>query len=501
MSDLRWGRKRHWWAALLGIALLATIAASIFAHLNGHGSTTSAIAPDVTITVAHSRPLGVSDFAPGISLIDNSLDYPFANNDPQAIARVMSLMRDGLTYQNTPLMGWGLPDPWPDPQSAGPTNWEPLDARIHAMVDAGSIPVITLAEAPWWMKGQLQPDGSTQLLTPADEWAPIAYSSRILDNHMNDWMTLVRDVAERYMAPPFNVRYFLVWNELKGYYNPVTNDYDYSTNPGHPNHARATHGYTYMYNRVYQQLLTVAANLNVPLSSVRIGGPYVVMDTWSTQQQSDPSTLVKPYGVFDQRALDALKYWLKHKLGAGFIAVDASGTNKDGGVLASATVSAGKFADIVRWIRSLDNTEYPGAASLPIWLAEWYARPYENWADNNHSAAIKTDAMMEFLKAGGAVALAWGGAATDQSSPRLWTNTTSGGGRALPFYGAYREFKDNFGPGVQLYQATASPPGQVDVVASGSTAMIVNLTATTLTVSLDGRLQTMQPYQIITMRR
>lgn len=496
MSGPRWGKKRHLWAALLGTALLGAFAATIFTSLNGH-----AAAPDVTITVDQSRLLRVSAFAPGVSVVDNSLDYPYGKNDPQAIARVTSLMRAGVTYQNTPIMGWGLPDPWPDPNSPGPTNWGPLDARVHQMLEAGAIPVITLAEAPWWMKGQLQADGSTQLLTAGDEWEPIAYSSRILNNHMSDWLTLVRAVAERYMAPPYNVRYFLVWNELKGYYDPVTNDYDYSTDPGNPEKARATHGYTYMYNRVYEQLLTVAANLGLPLASIRIGGPYVVMDTWSTPQQSDRSTLVKTYGVFDQRALDAVKYWLKHKLGAGFIAVDASASNKDGDVLTTATASSEKFADIVRWIRSLDDTTYPGASTMPIWLAEWYARPYSDWADNTHSAAIKTYAMMEFLKAGGAVALAWGGGVDDPSSPRLWTNTTSGGGQALPFYSAYRDFKDYFGPGVPLYEVTASPPGRVDAIASSSTVMVVNMTTAALTVSLDGQSHTMRPYQILTLRR
>jgi hypothetical protein len=44
-----------------------------------------------------------------------------------------------------------------------------------------------------------------------------------MDGQMTNWLLLVQRVAERYMVPPWNVRYFQVWNELKGYYNPVLN--------------------------------------------------------------------------------------------------------------------------------------------------------------------------------------------------------------------------------------------------------------------------------------
>lgn len=488
------GRARQWWQSLAGIALLAALGVSVFASLHAQ-----AISPNVKIIVDLSRPTLQSDFSPGISLVDTTLDAS-SGADPQAIARATSLMRGGVAYQNTPIMGWGLPDPWPDPSTPLPTVWEPLDARLQSAIAAGAIPVITLCEAPWWMKGQLQSSGATTPLTRADEWGALAYTSRIMDNKMEAWLALVRSVAERYMAPPYNVRYFQVWNELKGYYNPITNSYDYSTSPGNPGGPNARHGYTYMYNRVYETLLSVAAQLDIPTDQVRVGGPYVVMDTWSTPLQSNPSSLIKAYGTFDQRPLDVVKYWLSHKLGAGFITIDASGSNKDGVNIATATVAAGKFADIVRWIRSLDERAYPGATTLPIWLAEWNARPFTDWRDTSHNAAVKTYAMMEFMKAGGGVALTWGSAAVDASSPQLWTNTVRGGGQPLPFYTTYRDFREFFGPGVQLYEASVSPPGKVDVVASTATVMIVNLTAKPLKVSVDGRILTLQPYQITTIR-
>jgi hypothetical protein len=303
------------------------------------------------------------------------------------------------------------------------------------------------------------------------------------------------------MAPPYNVRYFQVWNEMKGYYNPLKNNYDFTTSPGKPNGPNAHHGYTYMYNRVYARLMAVAISLGIQTDQIKVGGPYVVMDTWSTRNgQSHPSDLTKAYGTFDERPLDVVKYWLQHKTGAAFISVDASNTNKDGVNHANATTAAEKPADIVHWIRSLDGTAYPGAVDLPIWLGEWYARPYTDWSDDNHSNAIKTFAMMEFLKAGGAVALSWGGTDEGRAGPRIWTNTTAGGGTVLPFYFSYRAFKDYFGPGTNLYKPTISPAGRVDALASSDTVMLVNETATTLLVSVDGNGVSLDPHQVTVLR-
>ena len=495
------GRKRGQWLPLLiGFTLLAALGASVFASFRA-GAMQVPVKATVSITVNNTSPLGTSSFSPGMTYVDNSLVYPSGANDPTAIQNVKSLIGGAIPYQNTPIMGWGLPDPWPDPSSPEPTNWSALDARLSLTISTGGIPVITLCEAPWWMKGQLQPNGTTLPLTQADEWSTRAFSSRILDNEMSAWLLLVQRVAERYMAPPYNVRYFQVWNELKGYYNPIKNSYDYTTSAGHPGGPNATHGYTYMYNRVYHRLMSVATSLSIPTSEVRVGGPYVVMDTWSTTHQSNPSKLTAAYGTYDERPMDVVKYWLIHKAGAAFISVDAYSANKDGVNITDAATSATKFADIVRWIRSLDNTVYPGAASLPIWLGEWYARPYKDWADNSHSNAIKTYAMMEFIKAGGAVALAWGGTDVNRTGPRLWTNTGKGGGTALPFYYSYKDFKEFFGPGVQLYNTTITPPGLVDAMASANDVMLVNISSTAQVVSVDGTLVSLNPYQVTVVHR
>jgi hypothetical protein len=501
---MRWyesGRLKLW-LCLLAIPLVSlTIAAA--PGMPGLATLqVSSAEPDVRVIVDRSYRSGNSEFSPGITHVDNSLDYPSGDNDPAAIASVKSLLRNGVSFQNTPLMGWGLPDPWPDPSAPEPTNWGALDARLKFIVESRGIPVITLCEAPWWMKGQLQTNHTTLVLTQAEEWSTRAFASRILDNEMGAWLHLVERVAQRYMVPPYNVRYFQLWNELKGYYNPITNTYDYQTNAGNPAGSHANHGYTYMYNQVYDRLMSVATSLGVPESRVKVGGPYAVMDTWSSStHQSNPSDITRPYGIFDQRPLDVMMYWLKHKAGAGFVTVDADATNKDNINIAYASVAAEKFADVVHWIRSLNDLIYPGAATLPIWLAEWYARPHTDWTDNRHSNAIKTCAMMEFLKAGGAVALAWGGADEGNAEPRLWTDPVKDGGKPLPFYFSYSEFKEYFAPGTPLYQTTVSRPGLVDAVASASTVMLVNLTSHALAVSVGGKTVSLAPYQVATVHQ
>lgn len=162
----------------------------------------------MSTAIDFSSSISTSQFSPGVTHVDASLNYPWDSNDLAAVNRVKSLIKQAIPYENTPIMAWGAPDPWPDPSQPEPGNWSYLDGRLKLTLDTGGIPVITLCEAPWWMKGQLQSDGTTRLLQASDEWSDIAYSSRILDNKMDAWLHLVQRIAERYMVAPYNVRYF-----------------------------------------------------------------------------------------------------------------------------------------------------------------------------------------------------------------------------------------------------------------------------------------------------
>ena len=443
---------------------------------------------NVIVKVNKNKPLVSSNFSPGMTSTNTSLFDPWEGNNHAAVQSAMGLISHGLSFVNVHIMAWGAEDPWPDPSKSEPDNWESLDRKMQLALSTNTISVITLCEAPWWMKGRLNADGSTTLLTSDDDFGEIAYESRILDNKMDAWLKLVQRVAERYMVAPYNVRYFQVWNEFKGYYNPMTNNWDVSTSPGDPSGPNATHGYTYMYNRVYTTLKAVASEKGIDPAAIKVGGPYATMDTLSSVSQSHPSSLSRPYGVFDQRSLNEVTYWLKNKVGADFITVDGSDKNDDGIAKTDAFTATEKFADVVTWIRSLDERIYPGAKTLPIWWAEWYADP-ASLAARASDNAVKSYAMIQLIKAGGSVALAWDSAA-------LWTPTArSGGGQPLAWYYSYKAFKDDFGPGTIIYRTSVSS-SQVEVLASPRKTMLVNKTDQTLSVAFDTVIVTLTPYQV-----
>ncbi len=342
---------------LAGIALIANLLFCAFLQVH------PAFAAN-PITVNVGKQTQGSNFEPGISDIDSSLAYGNPQNNTNAINGAKNLIHNGVPYVNEFLMGWGSDDPWPDPSQNEPTNWGSLDQKMQFAVNAGATPVLSLGMAPWWMVGVQKQDGTTQQLTQNDDFSNLTYQSRVLDNMMSAWLHLVQRAAERYMVPPYNVRYFQVWNELKGYYDFQTNNWDYNDSPGHPNQPTANHGYTYMYNQVYETLMKVAQEKGIDASTIKVGGPYAVMTTYSSSSATNlPTTYGQSYGVYDKHEMDAVEYWLQHKDGAGFITIDGANSNNDKDVVDPYTASD-KFSDIVHWIRGLDNTQYPGAATL-----------------------------------------------------------------------------------------------------------------------------------------
>ncbi len=453
----------------------------------------------VQVTMLPRCTIATSKFSTGMTYSDASLDAG-ASGDATAIYNADALIAGSMDLQNTHIMGWGMPDPWPDPSTPGPTDWTALDGRMQSIVAMGGTPVITLDEAPWWMKGQLQADGSTKLLTADDEWnGTLPYSSRILDDKMSSWLQLVQAVAERYMVAPYNVRDFQVWNELKGYYDPAQNDWDMDTSAGDPAQPVARHGYTYMYNQVYKVLMRTATALGIPDGSIMVGGPYIFLDHWEKpSQESNPSKLVEPYGTIDQRDLDVVQYWLQHKIGAGFITLDSSTENRGTGrVIPDPFTASDIYADMVTWVRSLDNSKYPGAATLPIWFAEWYASPHMDNTSADYDDAVKAYAMIKFLEAGGSTALIWSTSGDNWADKGVWTSTQYvGGGQPEPWYYTLKAFKDDFAPGTKIVKSVVSAPTQLEVMASAQQVMLVNKTAQTLTVSINGKIESLNPYAV-----
>jgi len=293
------------------------------------------------------------------------------------------------TLQNQHIMGWGARNPEPSP---GVFDWTDLDRRVALMRRTSGTPVITLCCSPDWMKGGAAGTTNWNALTVAPQVA-----------HFDDFAELTRQVALRYP----DVLHFQVWNEMKGFWDSSRNRWRYED-------------YTTLYNKVYVALKSVNP-------AIKVGGPYVHVQSWAPGANYYASTLSGPWGVVDRRDLDVITYWLANKVGADFITVD-------GGVLAktSSTTTAmlvpevdatAKLEAVTTWIRQRTN--------LPVWWAELYAVPYSNpnLLSAVDQATALTAAVAHLQAAGASAALFWEPEAKVGSTlPGLWSSTTILGG-------------------------------------------------------------------------
>jgi hypothetical protein len=314
----------------------------------------------------------------GVTHTQYSGTYP----SPQVTAATSLLAAQSMP-QNQYLMGWGVGNPEPSP---GVYDWSGLDRRMDLIRQTHGIPVLTLAGAPDWMKGG-QP-GTT-------DWSEI--NTAPTKSHYGDFAALAAAAAKRYPQ----VRYFQVWSELKGFYDSGAQRWDYE-------------GYTDLYNAVYDAVRAVRPD-------AQIGGPYVVLDTWSTRQASPaPSDLSGPWGVVDQRALDVVDYWNAHKHGAQFLAVDASTGTRDQGLVTDPFDATALFTAATDWLVR--------RTGLPVWWSEFYPRhpQAEDWpVDSPQLAALTVDAVARAYAGGAAATLLW----QPEDSPdlpfaALWTAPT-----------------------------------------------------------------------------
>jgi hypothetical protein len=260
----------------------------------------------------------------------------------------------------------------------------------------GGTAVLTAAGAPDWMKGGAA--GATDWSTLDD--AP-------LPEHYADFAALTAAAVARYPA----IHYVQVWNELKGFYDDAANTWDAAA-------------YTDFYNQVYDAVRAVRPD-------VRVGGPYVVLSSWQrpTAAAADPS-VAGGWGAADRRSLEVVDYWLAHKHGADFIAVDASAQTRDGRNAPPDPAAATKFADLTTWLRARTD--------LPVWWSEFYPAQRPDAGPLDPSRVGRTiDIVARMAQAGTAAALLWRPEAEQRPdpsvpTPALWAATggPDGGGPA-----------------------------------------------------------------------
>ncbi len=382
--------------------------------------------------------------------------YSADDGEPQAMRNAQHALAAQPLIQNQHIMGWGVGNPEPAPDVY---DFSDLDDRMALIRRSGGTPVITLCCAPDWMKGG-QP-GET-------DWSKLEEAP--LPKHYDEFAELAATVARRYPQ----VRHFIVWNEMKGFFDEEHNRWNYE-------------GYTKLYNLVYDALKAVDP-------AIRVGGPYVVIDSHSPGQGGYPSMLRGPWGSVDQRSLDVINYWLEHKHGADFLVVDSSTYTRDGELIPDEFAATGKLSAVGRWLRPRTD--------LPVWWGEWYVEPDGSRWSEKHRLAVQAVAMMELVEGGATTALYWNPQRPRGDCPGcLWTPTLSNdGGQPLPMLSLLQGFARWFPSGTRLEEVTASSP-VVRVLAQPLRAVVVNTTDVAVTARVDGQRLHLDGYEVCWLDR
>lgn len=393
------------------------------------------------------RTVGFSRLHPGVTHTQVPLEWDQA---PQSLKA--EIYNSGF-YQNQNIMGWGAGNPEPSP---GLFDWHSLDERIELFGKTGGTTVLTLCCAPDWMKGG-QP-GET-------DWKRL--NEAPLPEHYGDFAALAGQVARRYPQ----VKHYQVWHGLKGFYDRKLRRWNFE-------------GYTQLYNQVYRELK--AAN-----PEIQVGGPYAAMNSWSSSARaSNPSKVAGPWGVLDQRDLDAVDYWLRNKEGADFITLDMSSPNRDFAAPAGLSKSTGKIAAITKWVRQ--------ETDLPIWAAKWSVLPREGQQPGLlQQSSLLATGFAEMIRSGVEVGLLWEPQGRgDNCRGCLWNDTRlPGGGQPNVSMAALDSLASTFPPGTPLLDTRVSNPS-VSALSSPTLTVVINHSLQRKVVRINGSSHRMDPFEM-----
>lgn len=383
-------------------------------------------------------PLMTSSYQAGAVHTQYSYD---SFGDATAVAAGKVLLRNATDAENQHIMGFGTTSP---EVSNGVRDYvaSNLTARVNTVMSGAATKVITFALAPAWCREV--PSG----VTPIDDFSPEAwYYAPPQAQYVDEFAALCADIAATYT----DTIYFIVWNEMKGLFDSTNNVWDFAR-------------YTTMYNAIWSAVKAARPD-------AKIGGPYTNIGSGIGNGSPVQSPL---WGSWvDGRLLDVMTYWLANKTGADFAVIDG-GNYTAGGATAS---EFGKFKSYMAWFRGLNNTTYPGAATLPLWIAEHYCYPpgastTENNTDVPRYPAEWAVGTIEAIRAGYATTMLWGPQGVDNTNGLSYPlglskdTRVSGGGGATVLHPVVKDFHDNYQAGTPIYIPAT---GNSNIVSIGNT--------------------------------
>ncbi|MBL8992019.1 MAG: hypothetical protein JNM63_01680 [Spirochaetia bacterium] len=405
-------------------------------------------AEPVKVSVKWGEKIGVSQFEAGITLTHVNFDDPKA--EPGAVERAKVLVTNACRFQNQHIMGWGVGNPNPSPDVY---DFAALDKRVALMRSMGAEIVITLCAAPDWMKGL--PEGAT-------DWSKIEKAP--LPEHYADFAKLSAKIAQRFP----DVKYFQVWNEMKGFYISGKVKWDA------PN-------YTKFYNLVYDALKAVNPK-------IQVGGLYLILEGTGSKKSEAGEYAEEP---LIERDANAIRHWVANMKGADFICFDRSLAAWHDPLRPKYTAEdllplTGLTAKVVREVKAMTD--------LPIWFSEYYALPTLELDVQNAALSSVT---LHLIASGAAKGLLWNPMQGEANLKNyLFTDTRkSGGAQPVAFYASFKAFNDLFKPGTDLYSATSSSP-MVEVIAGKNGAILINKNKAETAVVFDGKALALQPLEV-----
>jgi hypothetical protein len=409
--------------------------------------------------VTAATPMSAPAFTYGFDFSNQEPDPPTQDtsakgNNPAAVSAARRVLAEfaGSTMDQS-IDGFGAQDD-PEP-TVGKYVFTSMQSRLRLIASANGIPVITLVQAPEWMH-------TPGLGVPNNE---SAFEEPPTPNHFKDFANLCAHIA---LAFP-QVKYFVVWSEMRGFYDDKTHTIDAAS-------------YTQMYNDVYTAIKAVRPD-------AMVGGPYTTMAAFTSPQPGTTiSTLHGSWGYLGPAAQNAIQYWLAHKIGADFVTMDGPTeiATSDSARVANPVTASEKFAAVDRWLRAKTN--------LPIWWMESHIEPTTGWS-KDQAAAARVATLILMNASGASVGMQW--QPQNQlgwGDEGLWTSTLNvGGGQPTPL-------ADDLLPIMpvlrQRLTLVSGQPAGVLAATDGSHVLLVNTNATSSSATVDHHTVALAPGEV-----